>query len=93
MSTQANGAPGTYPGSYAPAEQVPPPTLPPDPPSTAGPGRSAAAGRRTTTRALIISVLVVMLGGLIAFGGTQVLTSHTRVLAVSQDVPVGARLK
>jgi hypothetical protein len=41
---------------------------------------------------LIISVLVVLVGGLIAFGGAQVLTKHTRVLAVSQDVPVGATI-
>jgi hypothetical protein len=41
---------------------------------------------------LIISVLVVLVGGLIAFGGAQVLTKHTRVLAVAQDVPVGVTI-
>ena len=41
---------------------------------------------------MIISVLVVLVGGLIAFAGAQVLTKHTRVLAVAQDVPVGATI-
>jgi hypothetical protein len=36
--------------------------------------------------------LVVLVGGLIAFGGASVLTKHSRVLAVSQDVPVGATI-
>lgn len=39
---------------------------------------------------MILSVLVVVVGGLIAFAGGQVLTRHTQVLAVSQNVPVGA---
>lgn len=41
---------------------------------------------------MIISVLVVLVGGLIAFGGSQLLTQHTEVLAVAQDVPVGATI-
>jgi hypothetical protein len=41
---------------------------------------------------VIISVLVVLVGGLIAFAGTQLLTQHTKVLAVAKDVPVGARI-
>jgi hypothetical protein len=56
------------------------------------PVRTAAAGRRTSRRGLIISVLVVLVGGLIAFAGSQVLTKHTQVLAVAQDVPVGATI-
>ena len=55
--------------------------------------RSAAARRRTSRRGLIISVLVVLVGGLLAFAGGQVLTRHTQVLAVAQDVPVGATIK
>lgn len=41
---------------------------------------------------MIISVLVVLVGGLIAFGGAQVLTKQTQVLAVAQDVPVGGTI-
>jgi hypothetical protein len=41
---------------------------------------------------VIISVLVVLAGGLIAFAGSQVLTKHTQVLAVAQDVPIGATI-
>jgi hypothetical protein len=37
--------------------------------------------------------LVVLVGGLIAFAGSQVLTKHTQVLAVAQDVPVGATIQ
>jgi flagella basal body P-ring formation protein FlgA len=38
-------------------------------------------------------VLVVLVGGLLAFAGGQVLTRHTQVLAVAHDVPVGATIK
>ena len=41
---------------------------------------------------MIISVLVVLAGGLIAFAGSQVLTKHTQVLAVAQNVPIGATI-
>jgi hypothetical protein len=92
LNTHADGTPGTYSDSYAPAAPGSAPFLPPESPAPAGPARSAAAGRRTSRRALIISVLVVLVGGLIAFGGAQVLTKHTRVLAVAQDVPVGATI-
>jgi hypothetical protein len=34
----------------------------------------------------------VLVGGLIAFAGAQMLTRHTQVLAVSVNVPVGARV-
>jgi hypothetical protein len=37
-------------------------------------------------------VAVVMVGGLIAFAGASVLTTHTRVLAMARDVPVGAAI-
>jgi hypothetical protein len=63
------------------------------PPVQQQPVRSAAARRRTSRRSLIISVLVVLVGGLLAFAGGQVLTRHTQVLAVAQDVPVGATIK
>jgi hypothetical protein len=63
------------------------------PPVQQRPVRSAAARRRTSRRSLIISVLVVLVGGLLAFAGGQVLTRHTQVLAVAQDVPVGATIK
>jgi hypothetical protein len=55
--------------------------------------RSAAARRQTSRRGLIISVLVVLVGGLLAFAGGQVLTRHMQVLAVALDVPVGATIK
>lgn len=93
MSTQANGQPGTYPGSYAPAPEPAAPTLPAETaPLAAAPARTAAARRRTSRRALLVSVLVVVLGGLIAFTGATVLAKHTRVLVVARDVPVGARI-
>jgi hypothetical protein len=41
---------------------------------------------------LIFSVLVVLVGGLLAFGAGQMLTKHTEVLAVTHDVPVGATI-
>jgi hypothetical protein len=57
------------------------------------PMRSAAARRRTSRRGLIISVLVVLVGALLAFGAGQMLTKHTQVLAVANDVPVGATIQ
>jgi hypothetical protein len=42
---------------------------------------------------LIISVLVVLIGGLLAYGAGQVLTKHTQVLAVAHDVPIGATIQ
>jgi hypothetical protein len=62
-------------------------------PAVQQPVRSAAARRRTSRRGLIISVRVVLVGGLLAFGGGRVLTRHTQVLAVAQAVPVGATIK
>jgi hypothetical protein len=62
----------------------------PTPP--APPLRSAASRRRTSRRALILSVLVVLLGGLLAFAAGRMLTSHTEVLAVARDVEVGSMI-
>jgi len=41
---------------------------------------------------VIISILVVLVGGMIAFAGGQLLTKHTEVLAVARDVPVGTTI-
>jgi hypothetical protein len=92
LTTHADGTPGTYLGGYAPVSPQAAPSLPPEPPTSAAPARSAAVASRTTRRALIISVLVVLVGGVLAFGAAQVLTRHTQVLAVSQDVTVGAMI-
>jgi hypothetical protein len=39
---------------------------------------------------VILALLVVLVGGLIAYAAGQVLTRHTQVLAVSHDVPLGS---
>ncbi len=87
MTTHAPGRHPPYAGGYQPA-------APPAVPEPVGDRavRSAAPSRRPSRRGLILSVLVVLLGGLVAFGGAQVLTRHTQVLAVSRDVPVGATI-
>jgi len=54
--------------------------------------RSAAARRHTSRKSLVLGVLVVLLGGLIAFAAGQMLTAHTAVLAVARDVQVGATI-
>jgi hypothetical protein len=54
--------------------------------------RSAAARRRTTRKSLVLSVLVVLLGGLIAFAAGRMLTAHTAVLAVARDIEVGSTI-
>src|SRR4051812_15919102 len=94
MTTHADGTPPqTFPGSYPPAAPPSAPAAPPpDQTPPVAPVRSAAASRRTSRRGVIISVLVVLVGGLIAFAGTQLLTQHIKVLAVAKDVPVGARI-
>ena len=83
-----------FPGAYPQATPALPPASPPTdtPPTTSTPRRAAAAARRTSRRGVIISLLVVLVGGLIAFAGGQLLTKHTEVLAVAQDVPVGATI-
>lgn len=93
MTTHADGSQPSFPGSYPPATPPPAPASSPPlatPPSA--PVRSAAASRRTSRRGLIISILVVLLGGLIAFAGSQLLVQHTKVLAVARSVPVGATI-
>lgn len=93
MTTHADGSRSSFPGSYPPA--TPPPAPASSPPGSippSAPVRSAAASRRTSRRGLIISVLVVLLGGLVAFAGSQLLVKHTQVLAVAQSVPVGATI-
>lgn len=92
MSIRADGAAPSYAGGFPPATAPPAPTLPAE---TSGPppvARSAAAGRRTSRRGLLLSVLVVVVGGLFGLAGGQMLTRHTRVLAVVRDVPAGARI-
>jgi hypothetical protein len=54
--------------------------------------RSAAARRRTSRRSLVLGVLVVLLGGLIAFAAGRMLTAHTEVLAVARDVRLGSTI-
>ncbi len=54
--------------------------------------RSAAARRRTSRKSVTLSVLVVLLGGLIAFAAGRMLTAHTEVLAVARDVQVASTI-
>jgi len=68
------------------------PTLDPAAPATAPPIRSAAAKRRVSRRSLALSVLVILLGGLLAFTAGQMLTAHNEVLAVARDVQVGSTI-
>jgi hypothetical protein len=64
----------------------------PESTATAPPLRSAAVSRRVSRRSLVLSVLVVLLGGLVAFSAGQMLTAHTEVLAVARDVAVGSTI-
>lgn len=52
--------------------------------------RVAAADRRTSRRGLIVSVLVVLLGGVLAYAGGQLVSTRSEVVAVARDVPVGS---
>lgn len=61
-------------------------------PSPAPPVRSAAVRSRTSRKSLIVSLLVVLLGGLVAFAGGQMLTARTQVLAVARDVQLGSTI-
>jgi len=54
--------------------------------------RSAAARRHTGRKLLVLSVLVVLLGGLIALAAGRMLTAQTEVLAVARDVQVGSTI-
>lgn len=58
----------------------------------APPVRTAAARRRVSRRSLVLSVLIVLLGGLLAFTAGQMLTAHDEVLAVARDVAVGSTI-
>ena len=66
------------------------------PPAPEGPGRApavrSAAPARRTRRGAIVSILVVLLGGVLAVTAANVLTTRTEVLAVARDVPVGATI-
>ena len=66
------------------------------PPAAEMPGRApvvrSAAPARRTRRGAIVSILVVLLGGVLAVTAANVLTSRTQVLAVARDVPVGATI-
>jgi hypothetical protein len=53
---------------------------------------TAAARRRVSRKTLSLAVLVVLLGGVLAYSAAQMLTTRTNVLAVARDVPVGATL-
>lgn len=92
MSIRADGAAPSYAGGFPPATAPPAPTRPDEPSGPLPGARSAAAGRRTSRRGLLLSVLVVVVGGLFGLAGGQMLTRHTRVLAVVRDVPAGARI-
>jgi hypothetical protein len=77
----ASSAAGRYP---APAPEAAPPPAPPV--------RSAAARRRTSRKSLVLSVLLVLLGGLLALAAGQMLTARTEVLAVARDVQLGSTI-
>lgn len=53
---------------------------------------TAAAKRRVSRKTLSLAVLVVLLGGVLAYSAAQMLTTRTDVLAVARDVPVGATI-
>jgi SAF domain len=78
----ASSAAGRYP---APAPEAGPP--PPAPPV-----RTAAARRRASRKSLVLSVLIVLLGGLLAFAAGQMLTARTEVLAIARDVQEGSTI-
>ena len=64
-----------------------------DQPSLApAPAFSAAAKRRVSRKSMTLSVLVIVLGGLLAFTAAQMLTAHDQVLAVARDVAVGSTI-
>jgi len=85
VTARVDGAPMPAGPPVAPAPHTAP--TPPAPPL-----RSAASRRRSSHRALILSVLVVLLGGLLAFAAGRMLTSHAEVLAVARDVQVGSTI-
>jgi len=84
VTTRADSAPLAVPGAY------PSPATPAELPGPAPAVRIAAVGRRTNRKMLLLSVLVVLLGGVLALSAGQLLTRHTAVLAVARPVPAGA---
>jgi hypothetical protein len=84
VTTRVEGTAPPAGRSAAPVREAAPPPAPPL--------RSAAARRRTSRKSLTLSVLVVLLGGLIAFAAGRMLTAHTEVLAVARDVQVGSAI-
>lgn len=68
--------------------------LPPSPNSIPTPPvvRSAAASRRVNKRGATLSVLVILLGGVIAFAAARMLTKHTAVLVISHSVAAGSTI-
>jgi hypothetical protein len=54
--------------------------------------RSAAASRRVNRRGAALSVLVILLGGVIAFSAARILTKHTSVLVIAHAVTAGSTI-
>jgi hypothetical protein len=79
-------------GKTNPATGYPAPAATAAPPGPAPAVRTAAASRRVNRRLLVLGVLVVLLGGLVAFVAGQMLTRHTEVLAVARTVAVGSTI-
>jgi hypothetical protein len=70
----------------------PAPATPPVPPGAPPVARTAAASRRTNHRMLILGVLVVLIGGVVAFSAGRMLTTKSLMLAVARPVPLGATI-
>lgn len=84
MTTRVEATTTSAGRSAAPVREAAPPPVPTL--------RSAAARRHTSRKSLVLSVLVVLLGGLIAFAAGRMLTAETEVLAVARDVQVGSTI-
>lgn len=54
--------------------------------------RSAAATRRVSKRGAAASVLVILLGGVLAFSAARILTKHTAVLVLAHSVTAGSTI-
>jgi SAF domain len=80
-------------GKTNPATGYPVPAATAASPGPAPVVRTAAASRRINRRLLVLSVLVVLLGGLVAFVAGQMLTEHTEVLAMARTVAVGSTIR
>ncbi len=84
MTTRVEATTTSAGRSAAPVREAAPPPVPTL--------RSAAARRQTSRKSLVLSVLVVLLGGLLAFAAGRMLTAQTEVLAVARDVQVGSTI-